>query len=466
MFSRILVISLLFSTFSFANIANIEQAFRGRIRLNDYPTIINSLVTQGYYYSAIPWIKEFLVKGSITRSFELAANRVISHTGVKQFESMPLKFLNRSNNPYFKYVIGKKHYLNGRNREAINILSKINSSHDIYPFATHLLGAALSATGAHKEAYANFDNCVDFSESGMKRTKGMERERLEVNRDSCVAGKARALYAQRDYEEAKSTFLDVQKSSKVWPEILKEEAWNAYYLKNYNRTLGKLVTYNAPLFDFIFNPEVEVLRSLTYFRMCLYDDASKTAEDFYKLYLRPARTLRSYILRKGKNYSHYYKLMSSFEDLKNRPDTLMNKLLYAISKEESFKQIRYHLFKINNEFRRVRAQRRTRAQRIILVNIAESLRYQKRLVGSQIRGRLVNYYADLYKAFQDMSYIKLEILSKRKERLYKFTENDSGKRGDVKYIDRNDKQYFWNFNGEFWADELGDYVFALPNQCG
>ena len=32
-------------------------------------------------------------------------------------------------------------------------------------------------------------------------------------------------------------------------------------------------------------------------------------------------------------------------------------------------------------------------------------------------------------------------------------------------VERNEKQYFWDFNGEFWADELGDYVFALKSEC-
>jgi hypothetical protein len=43
---------------------------------------------------------------------------------------------------------------------------------------------------------------------------------------------------------------------------------------------------------------------------------------------------------------------------------------------------------------------------------------------------------------------------------------DSGRaRGDVAYLRRTDKQYFWTFNGEFWADELGDYVFSLKSEC-
>jgi hypothetical protein len=65
-----------------------------------------------------------------------------------------------------------------------------------------------------------------------------------------------------------------------------------------------------------------------------------------------------------------------------------------------------------------------------------------------------------------MSFIKLEILALKKERLYQTDKPfDGNKRGDVQYIERNDKQYFWTFNGEFWADELGDYVFALRSEC-
>ena len=30
---------------------------------------------------------------------------------------------------------------------------------------------------------------------------------------------------------------------------------------------------------------------------------------------------------------------------------------------------------------------------------------------------------------------------------------------------RRDDQYYWSFNGEFWNDELGDYVFGLESQC-
>jgi hypothetical protein len=73
----------------------------------------------------------------------------------------------------------------------------------------------------------------------------------------------------------------------------------------------------------------------------------------------------------------------------------------------------------------------------------------------------------MIRSFEDMSYIKLEILSRRKSELYDDISADglNRKRGDIVNLKRTDKQYFWNFNGEFWADELGDYVFSLKSEC-
>ena len=54
------------------------------------------------------------------------------------------------------------------------------------------------------------------------------------------------------------------------------------------------------------------------------------------------------------------------------------------------------------------------------------------------------------KSFRGMSYIRLEILKKEKE---KFFGNDykTGKIGDLKNVDFNSTHYIWGFNGEFWA---------------
>ena len=89
----------------------------------------------------------------------------------------------------------------------------------------------------------------------------------------CQAGKARTYYQANQFDAADQAYDRIQKASIVWPDILFEQAWNSFARGEYNRTLGKLVSYKCPALYFVFNPEVDVLRAQSYLALCLYDDA-------------------------------------------------------------------------------------------------------------------------------------------------------------------------------------------------
>jgi hypothetical protein len=89
------------------------------------------------------------------------------------------------------------------------------------------------------------------------------------------------------------------------------------------------------------------------------------------------------------------------------------------------------------------------------------------LGGAFVKNSLMDYHAQLIADFDKMAFIKLEMLKQAKDALiYKNVQSKNGKRerGDVE-PSRRDYQYYWSFNGEFWNDELGDYVFGLESQC-
>ena len=98
-------------------------------------------------------------------------------------------------------------------------------------------------------------------------------------------------------------------------------------------------------------------------------------------------------------------------------------------------------------------------------NLFSALTLQRDLIGAYVRQNLNQYAYQINKTFEQMTYVKLEILRRRKTELMTTQVDVKRDRGSVKYLKRTSKQYFWNFNGEFWADELGDYVFALKSEC-
>jgi tetratricopeptide (TPR) repeat protein len=469
MFSKILL-SLLITSSAFASYESAERQYgKGSISLSGYRKTIIELVNSGFYFSAVPWMKDFLVKNNKTLDADLeeAFDKMLYVTGVKPFETLPEDILSRSKSGNIRYILAKRLLKSNRLQAALDQLNKVNGDHPAYPFVANMKGTIYSSMNNNKEAETQFRDCIRTSERGSRRSDSkLQSNQLLLNRDYCTAGVARVQYADKNYAKAELNYLDIQKSSFVWPEILFEEAWTSYYVKNYNRTLGKLVSYKAPVFDFVFKPEVEVLKALTYMKMCLYEDAKKTADDFYTDLFEPSKDLRGFINSRGKDYRYYYNLMSDSEQGKGLPLPVLEPILKSIRKEGAYIEMKGAFTTALSEYNQLRKKRNSGFKSNLISNLKTVLDDYRTVLGAYVRTGLVSKYSELYSAFESMSYIKLEILALRKERLYQVdSESKKSKRGDVKYIQRNDKQYFWTFNGEFWADELGDYVFALRSEC-
>lgn len=469
MFSKILLASLLIVPTAWSSYESADRHYgKGSISLSGYRRTILELVRGGHYYSVVPWMKDYIVnnKRTLDAEMEEAFDTVLYHTGVKPFESLPEDILSRSRSGNIKYILAKRLFKKNKYQEALRELSSIGADHSAYPFVANLKATLYSHLNNPKEAETQFKDCVNASERRMGKVDSItQKDQLLTNRDYCIAGAARVQFSNNDFKKADLTYLDIAKESFVWPEILFEEAWNSYYQKNYNRTLGKLISYKAPVFDFIFKPEVEVLKALTYMKMCLYDDANKTVDEFYNELLKPSRELRSFLLARKKDYRYYYNLMADLEENKPAPLPIVDHILKSVRKDAAFIEMKSALMASLNEYNELRKKPNSSMRANLIKNVRTLADEYRSTIGAYVRAAMVSKYAELYSAFQGMSYIKLEVLAQRKERLYQSDVIPGKKRGDVKYIERNDKQYFWTFNGEFWADELGDYVFALRSEC-
>ena len=459
MFRKILSLILLVNSYSaLASWSSAQRILDGKNR-NKAESLVKELVASGYYFSALPLMKDILIKDgkTLSRDMDNTLTKLIENVGVKHFETLPIRFLSRSSSSSIFYVLAKKQFRQKKYNSALRYLARIQNGHKIYPYGKNMEASIHAFKGRNAEALKAFGECISASKSSSDI-------RSKLNRDHCIAGKARVNFAMGQYVASDLLYLDVSKSSRIWPEILFEEAWNSFYLQNYNRTLGKLVSYKAPVFDNFFNPEVDVLAALSYLKLCLYPDAKKISDKFYDENWRSFKSLHRILKRYKRKNSYFYNLMLDFEQSGKAPNSLVRKIFKSIKSEKSYIDLRDQLGQISKEFNNIRNQDRSRLKSLLLENLQESLQVHKLIFGAYIKGKLKSYYQQLYKSFEGISYIKLEILAQRKAKLYDFSEGGRS-RGDIQYIQRNEKQYFWDFNGEFWADELGDYVFALKSEC-
>jgi hypothetical protein len=86
------------------------------------------------------------------------------------------------------------------------------------------------------------------------------------------------------------------------------------------------------------------------------------------------------------------------------------------------------------------------------------------LGGAFIKNSLIDYYSDLISNFEKISFIKIEILKYEKEMIIN-NKRDRHKNIPQKFEENFSDYLYWNFNEEFWIDELGDYVFDIHSNC-
>ena len=325
-----------------------------------------------------------------------------------------------------------------------------------------------------------FIRCAELARDGRYRSIGnFAKSEQEALHYRCMAGVARALYQSKQYREAELWYGKIDIHSIVWPQILYEWAWSYVAQGKYNHALGKLVTYKAPLLDWFLNPEISLLRALSYLQLCLYEDVSKESKYFIKRYgklgLRIKNLLNSTASGRRRDFERLFDLgVSSFHSgmFKTRDPLLrmMNKFIQS----PYFVRIAHTDRNVSREltWMRIRDPQRDRGLSGFLLGVLNWRKeIARRLGGLYVRERLDTEYKNILKSVKTMDIVKLEMLQNLKKRLqdeninYGTDEFGNKVRGSLGKPSIFSNQYFWNFNGEFWVDELGGYIFALRSEC-
>jgi hypothetical protein len=381
----------------------------------------------------------------------------------------------------YLYALGKDALLSGDPSRALGYFNGIRSNSPLWPYVIQLRGTVLAILGKNEAAIRDFEECASRAGSIVGVRGGDFRQIRETEREAedlkarCLAGVARTFYQMDRFIEADRTYDRISKKSMVWPDILFEQAWNSFARQEYNRTLGKLVSYKSPALNFVFNSEVEVLRAQSFLALCLYSDASETIDSFQSNYTSMGEEVKSFVERNSDQLPAFYEfgknVLRAPLHSKNKVYQLANRFIRSpyfqelVSSEAQIQRERNLLKKFD-------ASQGTSSQQLgtgFNGFLGEVLNWRLKVIrflgGAFIKNSLLDYHSELIADYEKISFIKLEMLKRAKEKLIHHEVSAVERaRGNVEPSQRND-QYRWSFNGEFWNEELGDYVFGLESEC-
>ncbi|MEW6056970.1 MAG: hypothetical protein AB1540_10180 [Bdellovibrionota bacterium] len=374
---------------------------------------------------------------------------------------------------HFFYFLGKDALLKDEPQKALQALAKVSSGSGIMAQAAYVRGAAYAILNQHDNAAGSFKTCRRMADRAEARSRHFKKEYLDLEA-RCTASLARAYYQRGSHEASEEVYDEIPKASFVWTDVLFEQAWNAYAKGDYNRALGKLVTYRSPSLNFVFNPEVDILRAQSFLSLCAYEDVNKTVNEFNDQYAGVGLQIKNLLLKNESDFTAFYGIAKQAYSRKLHNQNLLTRALNRFIRGPYFAGMMYQERNIRRELSLVQRLANQRGQGRFSAFLEKVLNWRTKTVrilgGVFVRNSLADLYQDMIANFDKMSFIKLEMLKHSKQRLERkalMSEDENGvlKRG-ASGIDRKDYQYFWTFNGEFWLDELGDYVFALESQCG
>lgn len=385
---------------------------------------------------------------------DLLREYLIKHTQRAQYNG-------RNLNAYL-VSLGKYHVLKGEMPQAVDALNGMQHSGRLWAVGLLIRGTALAIMGQGDAAIDDFSRCVDRSTD----------DDLEAR---CQAGIARTHYQMNQFREADRSYDQIPKRSFVWTDIVFEQAWNAFAENQFNRTLGKLVTYKSPSLRFVYNPEIEVLRAQAYLALCLYSDANESINDFHQRYSRVGDEVKRFVESRSESLSSFFDKGRSALKGPIHTDVAFDRVLNRFVRSPTFQSL-------------VRAESKIAAERGMVVEFDRRqpgvsherdegfpgfvqlvLRWRahhvRQLGGAIVKNSLIDYHNTLIADFEKIAFIKLEMLKRAKDKLLeRVSAGGERTRGSVT-PKRRDDQYYWNFNGEFWNDEIGDYIFGLESAC-
>ena len=411
------------------------------------------------YFTALDLIASSYKYTTPDQNVQYYIEELVGKTGTHYFNTFSDLELRKMNIPTTDLIMAKRNLYLKKYKFTHKRLKRMPKGHRLYPESLLTKATAYYMDEQYERAIKTYQKCSKSAFHWEKITDEKQKRYFAVLKETCIINVARIYFKQGHYKKAIRNYKAIPKKSFKWPYTLIERAWAHYYIGNYNRSLGILMTYNSPLLQSYFTPEAEVLKGLNYYKLCLYEDALKVINNYYEIYAPRSNQLKSTIKKLNNKKLAFFKLMFTPIKEVEKKNKFIRNLVTQMTKRVKFNLDLNSYYTLNGEL----LQAGKNSNRPLLKGMQQDLQEQ---INHYVKVSMYTFINEIHSLSSEMFNLKLEILSKKRDLAYKNKVFDKGrKRGNFKNIKREADEEFWTFKNAFWADELGDYSFALSSTC-
>jgi hypothetical protein len=367
------------------------------------------------------------------------------------------------------FLLGRHYYRRGGEGDfdkAVALFKQVSRSSEFFIKAKFFEGVTYVRKYEGKPAVDAFKDILLIGE---ERPKQYRADDIENYRELAQLQMARVFYSTQQFDTSIKYFEKLDQSSADWAESLFEASW-AYFMKTLNsKALGNIHTLNAPYFENQFFPESVLLKSVIYFKYCLYDQAEEAVQDFDEKYEPLQKNLTDLVAKYDDN-AEFYEYVKKVKANKAGLDPVTQRLVMSVLNDKTLLKTFAWVDELNHELEMLQKSDKAWQNTQVAAEVLQELTVQQSVAaadaGKVARDRVARLGRELGALSRDGAKVKFEILEAKGNRL---TAEAAGTRVAANHREEpiviDDEHFQWKFDGEYWKDELGYYRFKIRSRC-
>ena len=437
-----------------------------------------TLYQMGFYAGSLAYLDRIVTAGDSHRYYGAtlkwlaALSRVLPETsgildkiGKYDPESLEDPIMGEVRDELF-YLLGRHFYRGAKFDEAIALFNRVAENSPFYIKAKFFEGVTYVRKYEGAPAVESFKDILVMAQEQPDYYTKDDVERYEELANLQLA---RVFYSTQQYDTSIKYYEKLAQESPEWLDSLFEASW-AYFMKtNNSKALGNIHTLNAPYFEGQFFPESMLLKSVIYYKYCLYDRALESVAEYNKKF-KPLRKNLKDMLGKYDDNAEFFEYITKILGGKGGLDDETERLVVSVLGDRTLKKTFNWVDELEKELKMLNKADQAWQTTAIASEVLQELTLQESLAksdaGKLARERIERLMKELKLWSQDGLKIKYQVLEAKAGAVSAEARGEqiSGAHREEAII-VDDEHFMWKFNGEYWKDELGYYRFKIRSKC-
>ncbi len=436
----------------------------------------NCLYQLGMNYGALTYFIDILrgetekiyKEESLDKSLKIAQEYRDNELILYLTSVLPSEILSPEMKETLRYFIAKDLYNRNEYERAWDVFNSVGIDNRLYLAARYHLGVLALRAGSFDIASRLFDQIVRINEPE-DYYQGKEIREL------AILARARIFFEFGRFSDALKYYNMLDRNSPNYAIGLYEVAWTLYKKGDYANALAVLHSLTSPFFDLTYFPKAKLLEGVIYLDNCYYREALKALKIIRDHYNNLHYTLRKFYKTAGRP-DNYYNLLVDYRTKKFRfaGSGRFKNITKLIAINKDFMVLHRHIMALDRELKRLDEIDLGEGEKFLRKIILKKRRRLVRNINVVAARRLKEVAGWIREFVKQADIVSYEIIRAERKILQEFAEGKptriemteaQAKKARSSFELTGPDKLFWDFEGEYWEDEIGYYIYNIKSLC-